>query len=160
MTAQPAEPPITLDRLAAAIRDLPVVRPVSLNVGSAILAWLRRMPAAPRPHELSLFLGTPVVLDDRLDTGQWQFRDGTGKVVTEGRVGKPGETVIYLEGPDAFVAYDPAKVETDLRAAMQRMTADLSKRHEVDPAKMTGIRPVAVHIAPPAPGRPVPPAAS
>lgn len=114
VTAGPLPPsalaPLTLDILKE-VAASPDLRPAVLRVGATIHAWLRTMPAAPSCNGMAEMFGCPVVIDDMFDTGQWRFCDAEGRTIAEGRVGKPGDLVVYLPDRQMFAVVEIQEID-------------------------------------------------
>lgn len=76
-------------------------RPSRLHVGTAVLDWFRSQTMTARPtlgSTVDGLLRIPVISDPGLEDGQWQCFDQYGKVLREGRIGEPGESIFYVAG--------------------------------------------------------------
>jgi hypothetical protein len=79
-----------------------------LHCGPAIVSWLRAtVPHEPPAPNLPLLAGVPVITHADWPGGMWQLRqrdpDGESVVERSGRIGEPGEQVVYVPN-HGFVA--------------------------------------------------------
>ena len=90
--------PSPWDQLVAVAADFDRPRLAKLRAGAAIVTWIKSLPRLDAHAPRSAMLGVPVHPDRSLDDGQWQALDQYGGVITEGRIGEPGEHLIYSAG--------------------------------------------------------------
>lgn len=107
MTASP------LDDLTSLAEQFRAPHPAALHCGQAILSWIRdlppKAPTLPGAVNTAMMLGLRVVPNHRLDTGQWQVYDQYGALMQEGRVGEPGELVMWVRGQ--FMLFTPTPLD-------------------------------------------------
>jgi hypothetical protein len=110
MTASPLD---KFEKLAARFSQ---PHPAVLTCGQAILDWIRDLPRATQipgyegTVSAALLMGLRVVPDHSLDPGAWQVHDQYGNLLSEDRVGEPGEFVMWDSGQ--FVGIEPGPFAT------------------------------------------------
>lgn len=99
--------PSPVDDLTALAAEFNRSHPAVLRAGSAIVDWVRDLPK-PAPsmtgETAALLLGLRVEHTPSLDAGAWQVLDQYGAILADGRVGEPGENVMWMPG-HGFLTY-------------------------------------------------------